>query len=61
MNSTRGFHDLHEAFQEMHYLVADVGVGQFALLWSDQEEQWLLSFPTGPKNIEETDEPTNGP
>lgn len=53
MNSTRGFHDLHEAFQEISELVLLAGVGQFALLWSDEEEQWLLSFPTGPKNIEE--------
>lgn len=53
MNSTRGFHNLHEALAEISDLAVMIGVGQFALLWSDEEEQWLLSFPTGPKNIEE--------
>ena len=49
MTTTRPFHDLHEAFQEIHHLVIEVGIGQFALLWSDEEGAWLLSFPTGPK------------
>jgi hypothetical protein len=51
--STRSFHDLHEAFQEISELVIEVGIGQFALLWSDEESAWLLSFPTGPKTEKE--------
>lgn len=58
MNTTRSFHDLHEAFQEIHHLVVEVGIGQFALLWSDEQEAWLLSFPTGPKT-EEDDGPAH--
>lgn len=58
MTTTRPFHDLHEAFQEIHHLVIEVGIGQFALLWSDEEGAWLLSFPTGPKT-EEDDGPTH--
>lgn len=53
MTTTRSFHDLHEAFQEISELVLLAGIGQFALLWSDEEGAWLLSFPTGPKTEED--------
>jgi hypothetical protein len=53
MTETRSFHDLHEAFQEIAELVTLVGIGQFALLWSDEESAWLLSFPAGPKTEKE--------
>ena len=58
MTETRSFHNMHEAFAEMSELAVMVGVGQFALLWSDEEGAWLLSFPTGPKT-EEDDGPTH--